>query len=57
MHISDAMVPALETLMQPVTASRWLVEGAAGLRAFRAENARLQEQNLRLLGMAERRAS
>ena len=49
MHISDAMVPALETLMQPVTASRRLVEGAGGLLALRAENARLQEQNLRLL--------
>jgi rod shape-determining protein MreC len=49
MRISDALVPALQTLMQPVTASRRLVEGVGELLALRAENARLKEQNLRLL--------
>jgi rod shape-determining protein MreC len=49
MRISDALVPTLQTLMQPVTASRRLVESVGELLALRAENARLKEQNLRLL--------
>jgi rod shape-determining protein MreC len=48
-RIGDALVPALDALMQPVTASRRLVEGVGELLALRAENARLKEQNLRLL--------
>jgi rod shape-determining protein MreC len=48
-RINDALVPALGALMQPVSASRRLVEGVGELLALRAENARLKEQNLRLL--------
>jgi rod shape-determining protein MreC len=48
-RISDALVPALGALMQPVSASRRLVEGVGELLALRADNARLKEQNLRLL--------
>jgi rod shape-determining protein MreC len=47
--IGDALVPALGTLMQPINASRRLVEGVGELIALRAENARLREQNQRLL--------
>jgi rod shape-determining protein MreC len=47
--IGDALVPPLGALMQPVDASRRLVEGVGELIALRAENARLREQNLRLL--------
>ena len=36
-------------MMQPISASRRLVEGVGELLALRAENARLREQNLRLL--------
>jgi rod shape-determining protein MreC len=48
-NIGDALVPTLHALMQPVDASRRLVEGVGELIALRAENARLREQNLRLL--------
>ena len=48
-RIGDALVPALGALMQPIDASRRLVEGVGELIALRAENARLREQNLRLL--------
>ena len=47
--IGDALVPALGALMQPIDGSRRLVEGVGELIALRAENARLEEQNLRLL--------
>jgi rod shape-determining protein MreC len=47
--VGDALVPALGALMQPIDASRRLVEGVGELIALRAENARLREQNLRLL--------
>jgi rod shape-determining protein MreC len=47
--VGDALVPTLGTLMQPIDASRRLVEGVGQLIALRAENARLREQNLRLL--------
>jgi rod shape-determining protein MreC len=47
--IGDALVPTLGALMQPVDASRRLVEGVGELVALRAENARLRAQNLRLL--------
>ena len=48
-RIGDALVPTLGALMQPVSASRRLVEGVGEMIALRAENARLREQNLRLL--------
>jgi rod shape-determining protein MreC len=48
-RIGDVMLPALEGLTQPVAASRRLVEGVGELVALRAENARLREQNQRLL--------
>jgi rod shape-determining protein MreC len=48
-RIGDALVPTLGALMQPVDASRRLVEGVGELIALQAENARLREQNLRLL--------
>jgi rod shape-determining protein MreC len=47
--VGDALVPALEALMQPIAASRRLVEGVGELVALRDENARLREQNARLL--------
>jgi rod shape-determining protein MreC len=47
--VGDALVPALEVLMQPIGASRRLVEGIGELVALRDENARLREQNARLL--------
>jgi rod shape-determining protein MreC len=47
--VGDALVPALGALMQPIDASRRLVEGVGELIALRAENARLREQNVRLL--------
>ena len=47
--IADALTPALEGLAQPMVASRRLVEGVAELVALREENARLREQNRRLL--------
>jgi rod shape-determining protein MreC len=47
--IGDALVPTLGALMQPIDGSRRLVEGVGELIALRAENARLREQNLRLL--------
>jgi rod shape-determining protein MreC len=48
-RIGDALVPTLGALTQPVSASRRLVEGVGEMIALRAENARLREQNLRLL--------
>ena len=47
-RIGDALVPALGAMMQPISSSRRLVEQVGEL-ALRAENARLREQNLRLL--------
>jgi rod shape-determining protein MreC len=47
--VGDALVPTLGVLAQPIDASRRLVEGVGELIALRAENARLREQNLRLL--------
>jgi rod shape-determining protein MreC len=47
--VGDALVPTLGALMQPIDASRRLVEGVGELIALRAENGRLREQNLRLL--------
>ncbi|MGH6896819.1 MAG: rod shape-determining protein MreC [Geminicoccaceae bacterium] len=47
--IGDVVTPVLEVLTQPVAASRRLVEGVGALIALRAENARLREQNRRLL--------
>jgi rod shape-determining protein MreC len=48
-RIGDALVPTLGALMQPVDASRGLVEGVGALIALRTENTQLREQNLRLL--------
>ena len=48
-RIGDALVPTLGALIRPVDASRRLVEGVGELIALRAENARLREQNVRLL--------
>jgi rod shape-determining protein MreC len=48
-RIGDALVPALAALMQPIDGSRRMIEGVGELIALRAENARLREQNLRLL--------
>jgi rod shape-determining protein MreC len=48
-RIGDALVPTLGALMQPVSASRRLVEGVGEMIALRAENAKLRQQNLRLL--------
>jgi rod shape-determining protein MreC len=48
-RISDALVPALGAMMQPISSSRHLIEQVGELVALRAENARLREQNLRLL--------
>ena len=47
--IGDAFVPALGAMVQPISSSRRLVEQLGELVALRAENARLREQNLRLL--------
>jgi rod shape-determining protein MreC len=48
-RIGDALVPALGALMQPISASRRVVEQVGELVALRAENERLREQNRRLL--------
>jgi rod shape-determining protein MreC len=48
-RIGDALVPALGAMMQPISSSRRLVEQVGELVALRAENARLREQNLRLV--------
>lgn len=48
-RIGDALVPALDAMMQPISSSRRLVGEVGELVALRAENARLREQNLRLL--------
>ena len=48
-RISDALTPALELVLQPVSASRRLAETVGELVALRAENVRLREQNERLL--------
>jgi rod shape-determining protein MreC len=48
-RIGDALVPALGAMMQPISATRRVVEQIGELVALRAENARLREQSLRLL--------
>jgi rod shape-determining protein MreC len=48
-RISDVLAPALDAMMQPINSSSRLVEQVGELVALRAENARLREQNLRLL--------
>jgi len=48
-RISDALVPALEVVVQPISASRRLAETVGELVALRGENVRLREQNERLL--------
>jgi rod shape-determining protein MreC len=48
-RIDDGLVPALGALMQPIDGSRRMVEAISELIALRAENARLKEQNSRLL--------
>jgi rod shape-determining protein MreC len=48
-RIGDVLVPALGAMMQPISSSRRVVEQVGELIALRAENARLREQNLRLL--------
>jgi rod shape-determining protein MreC len=48
-RISDALAPALEVVLRPVSASRRLAETVGELVALRAENVRLREQNERLL--------
>ena len=48
-RIGDALVPALGALLAPIDGSRRLAEGVGELVALRTENARLKEQNLRLL--------
>jgi rod shape-determining protein MreC len=58
-RISDALVPVLAVLVEPIDASRRLAEGVGELVALRDENARLREQNRRLLewqGVARRLA-
>jgi rod shape-determining protein MreC len=48
-RVSDVLTPALEVVLQPVNASRRLAKTVGELVALRAENARLREQNERLL--------
>jgi rod shape-determining protein MreC len=48
-RIGDALVPALGAMTQPISSTRRMVEQVGELVALRAENARLREQNLRLL--------
>jgi rod shape-determining protein MreC len=48
-RIGDVLVPALGAMMQPISSTRRVVEQVGELIALRAENARLREQNLRLL--------
>ena len=48
-RIGDALVPALAAMIQPISASRRVIDQVGELVALRAENARLREQNLRLL--------
>ena len=48
-RVGDTLVPALSGMTQPISSSRRLVERVGELVALRAENARLREQNLRLL--------
>jgi rod shape-determining protein MreC len=48
-RISDMLTPLLEVVLQPVNASRRVAEVVGELVALRAENARLREQNERLL--------
>jgi rod shape-determining protein MreC len=48
-RIGDVLAPALGAMMQPIDSTRRVVEQVGELVALRAENARLREQNLRLL--------
>jgi rod shape-determining protein MreC len=48
-RIGDGLAPALGAMMQPISSTRRVVEQVGELVALRAENARLREQNLRLL--------
>ncbi len=48
-RITDALTPVLDFAVQPINASRRLAETVGELLALRAENARLREQNARLL--------
>ena len=47
--LSDVLMPALEVVLQPVSASRRLAQTVGELVALRADNVRLREQNERLL--------
>jgi rod shape-determining protein MreC len=48
-RISDALVPVLAVLIEPIEASRRAADGIGELVALRDDNARLREQNQRLL--------
>jgi rod shape-determining protein MreC len=48
-RIGDVLAPALGAMTQPISSTRRVVEQVGELVALRAENARLREQNLRLL--------
>lgn len=48
-RIGDALTPALVAVMQPVDATRRVIDDVGELVALRAENARLREQNRRLM--------
>lgn len=48
-QVSDALAPVLAVVVEPIDASRRLAEQIGELVALREENARLREQNRRLL--------
>lgn len=48
-RVADALTPILTTIGQPIAASRRVAEQVGGLAAVYEENARLREQNRRLL--------
>ena len=53
-HLNDAAVPVLELLNRPVAAIRTGFDRVGALLAVYDENARLREENRRLLGLAGR---
>ena len=55
--IGDVVTPALEVLTQPIAASRRLAQTIGALVALREENARLRDENRRLLDWQSAAAS